>query len=117
MIKCCKNKYFTDFNTAVAWERLKNKYDPSLGPSLVNTERMLIQGSLCKNKDSNAWITTLKEFRMNLEDMGIVLTDDQFMIHLLNDLTNESGRTIINRGYKVARILEKDFILTLVPLK
>jgi hypothetical protein len=33
--------------------------------------------------------TTLEEFIMNLEDMGSAMTDDQFMIHMLNNLTSD----------------------------
>jgi hypothetical protein len=55
----------------------------------VNTKRMFRQSSLCKNKDPDAWITTLKEFRMNIEDMGSAMTDDQFMIHVLHNLIND----------------------------
>jgi hypothetical protein len=31
----------------------------------------------------------LEEFRMKLEDMGLAMTDDQFMIHLLNNMPSD----------------------------
>jgi hypothetical protein len=51
-------------------ERLKNKNEPISAPSLVKTERMFRQNSLCKNEDLDAWITILEKFRKKLEDMG-----------------------------------------------
>ena len=41
------------------------------------------------NEVPDAWITTLEEFGMTLEDMGSAMTDDQFMIHVLNNLTSD----------------------------
>jgi hypothetical protein len=87
MVKGCKNKDYTEGNAAMAWERLKNKYEPISAPSLLKTERMFRQSSFCKNEDKDSWITTLGEFRMKLEEMGSIMTDDQFMIQMLNNLT------------------------------
>jgi hypothetical protein len=88
-VKGFKNKDYTEVNTEMTWERLKNKHEPTSAPSLVKTERMFRQSSLCKNEDTDAWITTLEEFRMKLEDMGSVMTDDQFMIHVLKNPTSD----------------------------
>ena len=89
MVKGCKNKDYAEGNATMAWERLKNKYEPTSAPSLVKTERLFRQSSLSKNEDPDAWITTLEELRMKLEDMGSAMTDDQFMIHILNNLTSD----------------------------
>ena len=40
MVKGCKNNNYTDRNVAMAWERLKSKYEPTSAPSLVKTERV-----------------------------------------------------------------------------
>jgi gag-polypeptide of LTR copia-type/Zinc knuckle len=89
MVKGCKNKDYTEGNATMAWERLKNKYEPTSAPSLVKTERLFRQSSLTRNEDPDAWITTLEELRMKLEDMGSIMTDDQFLIHVLNNLTTD----------------------------
>jgi hypothetical protein len=89
IVKGCKNKDYTEGNVEMAWERLNNKYEPMSVPSLMKTERMFRQSSFCKNEYPYAWITTLEEFRMKLEDMGSEMTDDQFMIHVLSDLTSD----------------------------
>jgi hypothetical protein len=60
IVKGCKNKSYTEINASMGWERLKNKYELTSGPSLMNTERMIRQRSLCKNEYPDAWITTLK---------------------------------------------------------
>jgi hypothetical protein len=40
MVKGCKNKDYTECHADMAWERLKNKYEPISAFSLVKTERM-----------------------------------------------------------------------------
>jgi hypothetical protein len=47
------------------------------------------QSSLNINEDPDAWITTLVELRMKLEDMGSVRTDDHFIVHVLKNLTSD----------------------------
>jgi hypothetical protein len=89
MAKGCKNKDYTEGDAAMSWERLKNKYEPISVLSLVKTERIFRQRFLCKNEYPVAWIKTLEEFRMKLEDMWSAMTDDQFMIHVLNNLTSD----------------------------
>jgi hypothetical protein len=40
IVKSCKTKDYEDGNADLAWEKLKNKYDPVSAPSLVKTERL-----------------------------------------------------------------------------
>jgi hypothetical protein len=44
---------------------------------------------LCKNEDPDSWITNLEEFRMKLDNIGSSMTDDQFMIHVINNPTSD----------------------------
>jgi hypothetical protein len=60
MIQGYKSKDYTGVDAALAWERLRDKYEPNSAPSLVKTERMFRQRSLCKNEDPDAWITTIE---------------------------------------------------------
>jgi hypothetical protein len=41
LMKGCKNKDYADGNASMAWERLKNKFEPSSGPSLVKLEKKI----------------------------------------------------------------------------
>jgi hypothetical protein len=60
---------------------------------------------LCKNEDTNAWIIIFEESKMNLEDMGSEVTDDQFMIHVLNNVINDYELQIVLLE-KIIRIKE-----------
>jgi hypothetical protein len=39
LIKGCKSQDYPDGNDAIAWERLKKKYEPISAPSLVKLEK------------------------------------------------------------------------------
>jgi hypothetical protein len=70
MVKGYNNKDYTEGNSAMAWEKLKSKYDPNSAPSFVKRETLFRQRSLCKNQDPDAWVTSLEKFIMKLEEMG-----------------------------------------------
>jgi gag-polypeptide of LTR copia-type len=78
-----------DGNAALAWEKLKKKYDPISVPWLVKTERTFRESKLSKDEDPDVWITNLEDLLIKLEVMGSSMTDEQFMIQILNSLTEE----------------------------
>jgi hypothetical protein len=45
LMKGCKNKGYADGKASMAWERLKNKLEPSSAPSLVKLEKQFRQCS------------------------------------------------------------------------
>ena len=89
LIKGCKSKDYPDGNAALAWERLKNKYEPISAPSLVKLEKQFRELSLKRGEDPKVWITQLEDLCCRLEAMDSIISDNQFMIHILNNLTSE----------------------------
>ena len=89
LVKGCKTKDHPDGNAASAWERLKNKYEPVSAPTLVKLEKQFRELSLKKGQDPEVWITELEDLRVRLETMGSSISENQFMIHILNNLTSD----------------------------
>jgi len=89
IVKSCKTKEYEDGNAALAWEKLRKKYDPVSAPSLVKTERMFRESKLSKDEDPEVWITDLEDLRLKLELMGSSMTDNQFMVQVLNSLNED----------------------------
>jgi hypothetical protein len=87
IIRGCKTKDYPDGNGAIAWERPKNKYEPVSAPSMVKLEKQFRELSLKKGQDPEVWITELEDLRVKLENMGSFITENQFMIHILNNIT------------------------------
>jgi hypothetical protein len=89
IVKSCKTKDYEDGHAGLAWEKLKKKCDPVSALSLVKTERLFRECKLGKDEDPETWITNLEDQRLKLEVMGSFITDDQFMVQVLNSLTND----------------------------
>jgi hypothetical protein len=87
--KSCKTKDYEDGHAGLAREKSKKKYDPVSAPSLLKTERLFREIKLGKDEDSETWITNLEDLRFKLEVMGSFMTDDQFMVQVLNNLAND----------------------------
>jgi hypothetical protein len=74
----------------LAREKLRRKYDPISAPSLVKTERMFRESKLGNKEDPEIWINNLEDLRVKLDAMGSSMTDDQFIIQVLNGLNSEN---------------------------
>jgi hypothetical protein len=68
---------------------LKNKFETSSTPSLVKLEKIFRQRSLKKRQDPDIWITELEDYRMRLEELGSSISDNQFILHILNNMTDD----------------------------
>jgi gag-polypeptide of LTR copia-type/Zinc knuckle len=89
LIKGYKSKHYPDRNAAIAWERLKNKNEPISAPSMIKSEEQFQGLSLKTDHHSELWITELEDLCVRLEDMDSSVSDNQFMIHVLSNLTSE----------------------------
>jgi gag-polypeptide of LTR copia-type len=56
---------------------------------------------LKKGQDPEVWITELEDQCMRLEDMGSSVSDNQFMIHVLNNLTSDYDLHLALMGKRV----------------
>jgi gag-polypeptide of LTR copia-type/Zinc knuckle len=54
---------------------------------MVKLEKQFRTLFLKKGENPEVWITELEDLRIRLEDMGSIISDNQFMIHILNNLT------------------------------
>jgi hypothetical protein len=88
-VKGCKSKDYPDWNVVIAWEKLKNKYEPVSAPSMLKLDKQYRDSSLKKGQDPEVWITELEYFRVRLDDMGSRISENQFMIHVFNSLPTE----------------------------
>jgi hypothetical protein len=56
---------------------------------LSKLHKQFYGAKLKKKVDPNIFITYLEDVRGRMEDMGSQMTDDQFMMHILNNLTKD----------------------------
>jgi gag-polypeptide of LTR copia-type len=70
VVKGYKSKDYPDGNAVVAWEKLKNKYEPISAPSMFKLDKQFREFSLKKSQDPEVWITELEDIFVRLDDMG-----------------------------------------------
>jgi hypothetical protein len=79
---------YPDGNGAISWERIRSKYEPVSTPSMVELEKQYRDLSLKKGQDPEVWITELEDLRDKFENMASCIIENQFMIHIFNNLTS-----------------------------
>jgi hypothetical protein len=68
---------YKDGHAGHAWDKLITKFQPRTGPTLAKT-----QGGR-----PDEWITELEKYRMEMEEIKSTMTDQQFLVHIMNSLT------------------------------
>ena len=76
-------------NAAEAFARLKKKYNPETAPELARLHKLFYGTKQKKNQDPNLYISYLEDLRQRLAEMKSMMTDDQFIMHILNNLDRE----------------------------
>ena len=81
-------------DAALAWKRLNNKYPPVTKQQRVN-QRFDLQNSKLGNwkDDPDEWIT-LERKRVCLKDMGVKISDEHFILHIISNLPEEYDNVI-----------------------
>jgi hypothetical protein len=98
----------------MAWQRLKNKFEPSSAPSLVKLEKQFRQCSLKKGQDPDIWITELEDYRIKLEELGSRIYDNQFILHILNNMTEDYD---LHLALMEKRVMDKSNPLTIDEIR
>jgi len=95
---CCKNDDYKNGNAADAWARLTAKYAPNIAPIKLELKSEFQQSKWDVTQDPNVWISDLQSLQAWLKEIKSDISDEDFMIHVLNGLPPE---------YKVQRTLWK----------
>ena len=79
-----------DGDAYLAWKMLNNKYKPKTAQSRAELK---LEFATLKHKDwtkhPDEWIDRLEEIKSELEAMGTRMTDEDVMIHILNNLPSQ----------------------------
>jgi gag-polypeptide of LTR copia-type len=87
-----KTSEYPDGHAGNGMARLMQKYLPKSAPTLVKLHKEFYNSSTSRLKsggDPDKWITELERIQMRMEEMGSDMTDKQFIVHVLNNLTPE----------------------------
>ena len=101
LIKGCKMSDYEDGDAALAWKWLKNKFAATTAPSLVKLKKEFGNSKLSKGEDPDEWITGLEDLRVKIKDAGSDMTDEDFIIHIINNVTEEYDVEIMPMEEKI----------------
>ncbi len=83
-------KELPDGDAALAWKNLCNKHEPKTSATKVELKLRFNQSKLeDARKDPEEWVTELEILRQKLKVMKSEITDEDMMIHILNNLPKE----------------------------
>ena len=89
IIRGTKTAEYADGNAALAWKRLKRKYEPNTAPTLMKLTQLYQNARLKKGRDPDVFVTYLEDLRSRLQVMNWEVTDTQFMVKILNSLPDD----------------------------
>jgi 2'-5' RNA ligase len=90
IIERSKTDKFPEGNSALAWNGLNS------APSLTKIHKQFYSAKLKRKVDPDTFIGYLEDLRTQMSDMDSEMTDDQFMIHVTNNLTKDYENTVDN---------------------
>ena len=89
IVKRSKTKNFTDGNAADAWKGLQRKYAPTSALSLAKISKQFYDAKLKEGVDPDVFITYLEDLHWKMDNMETKITDEQFMVQVLNNLNKD----------------------------
>lgn len=91
LVKNCKSSNYPEGNCKLAWDRLVAKYAPKTAPSLLKLKKQFANSTLGNDVYPDEWITELESLRNDMDSISLSskMTDQDFMIHILNNLPEE----------------------------
>lgn len=84
-----------DGDARIAWEKLREKFEPSTGAAKVQLKKEFHQLKLSSvDDDPDNWITQLELKRRRLKVLGADIQDEDLMLHILNNLPKQYETTV-----------------------
>jgi len=90
LVKLCKTVDNANGDVVLAWKWLLDKFAPRLAPTKLELKLEFQQSCLkSADEDLDEWITNLEGIRSCLQEMNSDVSDEDFCIHVLNNLPSE----------------------------
>ena len=96
IVKKSKTAENADGDAHLAWTGLKRKYAPTTAPTLANLHKQFYKAKLKKKTDPDTFMTYLEDIRGRMEEMKSFMSDDQFLLHVLNNVSKEYETQVNN---------------------
>jgi DNA-binding ferritin-like protein (Dps family) len=79
----------------IAWAGLKQRFEPDNGAMKVQMKSEFQQMKLLRAEDDpDPWITKVESLRRRLWSLGVTISDEDVILHILNNIPKEYATTI-----------------------
>jgi hypothetical protein len=89
IVKHSKTSQYPDGNTVVAWQGLQKKFAPTTALTLTRLSKSFYGANHNNKVDPEVFITYLKDIWILLKMMHLTMIDEEFIVHILNNLPSE----------------------------
>ena len=96
-VSSAKTTDLADGDSSLAWSNLVNKYQPKTTQNMVALKQELHNMTLTDwTEDPDGWIDKLTRKQIELHNMSYTVTDNDLIIHILNNLPKEYENLVEN---------------------
>lgn len=89
LVRGSKTAELPQGDLAKAWKVLTNRYEPKTKAAMSETKLEFAQSKLKQGQEPEEWIAALEALQFRLHELGSTLSDEDMLIHILNNLTKE----------------------------
>jgi hypothetical protein len=94
LIMSSKSENWPNGNFAQAWMNLKRKYKPRTVAEVTRVKRNYVNATMKKGQDPDSFIDYLEQIRIQMRELEMPVTDDEFIVDLMSKLSNEYENVI-----------------------
>ena len=94
LVIMAKTKDYPSGNAPLAWSHLKRKYAPRTATELAYEKRTYENAVMLKGQDPDSFLDYLEQKRNRLLKLGKEITDEEFVVDIINKLTDEYDNVI-----------------------
>ena len=87
MVKNTTSTEYLDGHVGKAWEALEKKFEPKTAPLKAKLHRQFYKATMKKGADPVNFITYLEDICSRLADAGLNITEEMFILQILNAVT------------------------------
>ena len=96
IVRGARSELFKEGDAALAWKRLRNKYESKSAPSRLNLKNKFVNSKLkTAREDPDVWLTNLESLRVQLAEAESFMTDTDLIEHVLNNLPKEYENVVL----------------------
>jgi hypothetical protein len=97
IVHSTKSAEYPSGNAALAFQRLKKRYCPSMAPALAILHRKFFASKLKKGEDPDLFLSYVEDLRYRMGEMKYAMEGDQFILPVLKNLTPEYDQQVFEK--------------------